>query len=348
MTFALLTLLLSPLLGQPGQTGAPIAAGMVVSTGYMEDDSIPHANFLAPGQVITLFVQGAGEGIKEIVKAPDGPLPLVLAGISVDLVRVTPTPVPIFFLRPFVWCTEGAPLCERVLAITIQVPYEINTNPMDIISTYLLIKENGAPKAVLSRAVWRQSVRLMTGIDLIAMTIYKDLFSPLLLKVRHLNGDYVTYDKPASPGEVLKVYATGLGIGTRLGAEDSPPVTGVPAKSPRRFVTGLNYQFGVDPKPTPVNWAQGDPAPEGLVNISLVGGKIGIHELWFRVPEQLPKGTPRCGDPVVSEIVPGGITINVSWNMAISAGSAFRSIPNTVYQYDSAEFCVDVPSPDNP
>ena len=50
---------------------------------------------VAPGQLVTLFVEGIGASLTQPVRAPSVPLPTVLAGISVTLKQFSSeTPVP--------------------------------------------------------------------------------------------------------------------------------------------------------------------------------------------------------------------------------------------------------------
>src|SRR5262249_61091697 len=63
-------------------------ANTVVGAGY----TLPTPITVAPGQVITLFVQGVGNNLTRPVQADRLPLPTTLAGISVSMPQVYSPP----------------------------------------------------------------------------------------------------------------------------------------------------------------------------------------------------------------------------------------------------------------
>src|SRR5207244_4045019 len=79
---------------------------LVVGAGY----TAPAPIYAAPGQVITLFVQGVAKSLKQTVRAPDGVWPTLLAGITVTLIQGAKIPVPIFEVRPMPTCAPPYPL----------------------------------------------------------------------------------------------------------------------------------------------------------------------------------------------------------------------------------------------
>jgi hypothetical protein len=100
----------------------PAQTNTVVSAGYTP----PVPLYAAPGQVVTLFVEGVGKSLTQPVRAPDGSWPNSLAGISVTLLQGTKIIVPILEIRPIPTCSPpfGFEIpCGQITAITVQIPY---------------------------------------------------------------------------------------------------------------------------------------------------------------------------------------------------------------------------------
>src|ERR1700739_1932262 len=72
----------------------------IVGAGYTS----PVAINAAPGQVVTLFVEGAATSLTQAVRASDESWPNSLAGISVTLLQGTKIAVPILEVRPIPTC----------------------------------------------------------------------------------------------------------------------------------------------------------------------------------------------------------------------------------------------------
>jgi hypothetical protein len=98
----------------------------VVGAGY----SAPAPLTVAPGQVVTLFVHGIGASLTQPVRAPSGPLPTTLAGISVTLKQFSSeTPVPLLSVQPVSTCSSSLSQgsCGTLTAVTVQIPFELQT-----------------------------------------------------------------------------------------------------------------------------------------------------------------------------------------------------------------------------
>ena len=81
-------------------SGFPQSAPVVTGAGY----TLPAPVKVAPGQVLTIFVQGIGSGLTQPVRAPESTLPTSLAGISVTLEQGSDRPVGILDVRPVSTC----------------------------------------------------------------------------------------------------------------------------------------------------------------------------------------------------------------------------------------------------
>jgi hypothetical protein len=93
---------------------------------------LPNNFSVAPGQLITLIVQGItlnSNSDTQIVRAPAGAnLPTALGGLSVVYGQSGSWPAPILEVHPFWTCPEGEVLfritCGSLVALTIQIPLE--------------------------------------------------------------------------------------------------------------------------------------------------------------------------------------------------------------------------------
>jgi hypothetical protein len=125
------------------------AQNIITSVGY----SSPASVSAAPGQVITLFVDGVGKSLTQPVRSPDGSSK-TLAGISVTLRQFNEQVVPIIEVRPLSTCPAGRlpeskPSCATLAAITVQIPYELVPlcplclRPIAFPPPWLYVTENG-------------------------------------------------------------------------------------------------------------------------------------------------------------------------------------------------------------
>ena len=81
-------------------SGFPQSAPVVTGAGY----TLPAPVNVAPGQVLTIFVQGIASALTQPVRAPESTLPTSLAGISVTLEQGSDRPVGILDVRPVSTC----------------------------------------------------------------------------------------------------------------------------------------------------------------------------------------------------------------------------------------------------
>jgi len=254
-----------------------------------------------------------------------------MAGISVDFVRGAETvPVPIFSLIPKEECFETR-FCDRQLAITIHMP----TMPgngfffLDHLPKSLRVKENGEVRALVSIWFMPQTPRIFTRNDFIGEN-YPDLVERTAAPVRHLDGPGVLPSSPAKPGEVVKFYATGLGMGWTAQAvgefwDSDAPVA-------------MEYEFGVLRRPKRVEWDWGKPLPgNGFVSAKSIPDKIGFYEIRFRVPETIPENTTPCSGQRQYD---GNLMVSIGWTFG--GGSSASTY------VDAVEFCVEVPTPIQP
>jgi len=292
------------------QTTAAFASG-----GYHD----PAPMFAAPGQVVTIFMSGIPT---RLAHATNIPLPTTLAGISVSLRQhyppnPGPIPVPLFAISGAGYCTglETVP-CAPFIAITLQIPVELIPNQplsgVPPLSAELDVSVNGSVVGSVPLGPVPSQVHVLKAGDTIVPTSGGGLFSAI---VTHADGSVVYGDNPARSGEVLVMYAVGLGLTT--------PVVPTGHASPNPAAT-TDVPFKLD---FPANASPSAPAigldPQDAKRfVGLTPGSVGLFQINFAVPP-VPAGTPPCGGLVRS-------------NFTISIGDADS--------FDGAAICVAVAS----
>jgi hypothetical protein len=137
--------LLAVVLCSAQPTSTPSNAISVAGSGYSVPSS---ARAVAPGQVIVLQVYGVTTAINSPIAPVPGPngYPLSLAGISVDLIQGKAGTVTNLQLRGIYQTNCIAP-CSSVTGITLQVPFELESNYVAAgdPSPQLRISQSGTP-----------------------------------------------------------------------------------------------------------------------------------------------------------------------------------------------------------
>jgi uncharacterized protein (TIGR03437 family) len=299
---------------------------MVVGAGY----TAPAPLNAAPGQVITLFVEGVAKSLNQTLRAPDGFWPTSLAGISVTLLQETRIPVPILEVRPIPTCGPPFPLevpCGAITAVTVQIPYElIPLCPLCLRpvgpSPELLVTENGQDGVAIGITPLADQVHVLTSCDILLQPDSPSVNLtglPCPPIVIHGDGQLVSAANPAKPGEQLAAYAVGLG------PTNPPAREGQPAPAPLYTVQAflVDYNFRGNALPT-------KPAPDSAIPLftGLTPKYPGLYQINFVVPPA-PEGTKPCAGAI-----PFGATNFIQSNLTVSFGGA--------YSFDGAGICVAV------
>ena len=312
------------------------AQNVITGAGYLS----PAPVSAAPGQVITLFVDGVGKSLTQPVRAPSGSWPTTLAGISVTLRQLSQqtVPVPIVEVRPMSTCPTGSlpdpkPSCATLAAVTVQIPYELVPlcplclTPIAFPPPWLYVTESGQTGAAFELNPLADQIHVLTSCDVMLSHFgdppaqnTTDLPCPPM--VTHADGTLVSASEPAQAGEQLTAWVVGLG------ETDPPAVTGQPSADPLPVRADPEIDFSFRPNALPVK-PQSGPNPLA-VYAALAQGYVGLYQVNFAVPAA-PLVTPPCA-------LPGAIAKGanaVQSNLTVSFGGAFS--------FDGAGICIAVP-----
>lgn len=219
-----------------------------------------------PGSIGTIFCTGLD--IKGVVGAAGVPLPWTLAGVTVT---IGGAPAPLFAVADLGGYQQ----------INFQVPLEAKFNP-DRSGAQVVVSQNGVQGSATAKAPDSAG----------------DFFRipGTLLGIFQHCGDYslVTSEKPATAGETIIAYATGLNPA-------SPPVaTGQPAPvTPLSYVPQLNLGYTEDETRLVINDSlvlRGSGGtfvpllPDAIPFMGLTPGSVGLYQINFVLPQGLPSG----------------------------------------------------------
>ena len=342
----LILMSLGPLFGQ-GTT--------LVGAGY----SIPTNIRVAPGQIIKLFISGTKTVLppqSRIQRATTVPLPTTLAGFSVNIQQGANT-----YAAPLL-SVEQAPTCADAnsssaecftTALTVQIPFEIVPmlpGPLPAQPGNLIVNDNGTESQAFNLFPLVDNLHVITGCDKqpdvwlnVNGFISSNLFltAPCNAVATHADGSLVSADSPAKPGEVVVIYAFGLG-------KTSPPVkTGEATPTPapilsRDFLLGginpypvlaiqLDFRLNAGPSRPFVTPLIMVPAPPGPAFMGLTPGQVGLYQINVKLPDSFPLVLPCTGSMAVS-VGTGIATSFVQSNLTIDIGGASS--------FDGAAICV--------
>jgi uncharacterized protein (TIGR03437 family) len=294
---------------------------------------------VAPGQLITLIVDGLSSPLPGPARAPAGSLPNSLGGISAIFRQNTDQAAPVLDVLPFSTCSTPLPSpCATQLAVTIQIPFEIQTvcplcgRPQ--IPAYLAIAQNGITGALVDVIPLANQVHFLTGCDTLVSGLTLQPLNgglPCAPLVMHGDGKQVSAANPAQSGEELVAYAVGLGQTVE------PQATGqaLNISAPTSTLYGVDFNYrpnALATKPTGPGTNQiPPPTPTPIYPMPLFTGTtpgfVGLYQINFAVP-QAPAGLPPCVDATTA----GPFANVVQSNLTVSIGSA--------YSFDGAGICV--------
>jgi uncharacterized protein (TIGR03437 family) len=272
-----------------------LGSNLPVGAGYSLPSSVIR---VAPGQVITIFTKGIQTRLPQAVLASRLPLPISLNGISLTVKQMAnpqSIPVPMFGIFQFDACQSLAAEPCTTTAITIQIPFELVPGipgaapAVENIAT-LVVTENGTSGEPLVLVPIQNQIHVVDLCD--APSPAPSSIPCPASVVTHADGNLVTLSNPARGGEILVLYAFGLGRTTPL--VSSGNATPIPAPT---GIGLLGFEFGVNAASrSPVSGQSEQP-----IFVGLTPGFVSLYQVNFRVPP-IPPGISSCGGPILSNL----------------------------------------------
>jgi uncharacterized protein (TIGR03437 family) len=286
-----------------------LTAQDIAGAGY----TVPAGVSVAPGQILTFFVDGVGT-----------------TGITATLQQGVATSAPVINVQPVFTCNPILPqtTCGSLVAVTVQIPYELTPSqpcttvcPVVAVLTELMVTGNGNTAAIQLNPFTDQ-VHVLTACDIVmnpsgSVALNNNFGLPCSPIVTHASGAAVSATSPASPGEELIAWTTGLG------ATNPAAVTGQPAKVPlpTAQTLGINFNYTVNalatkPRPATVSGPTLAPAYSGLAP-----GFPGLYQINFVVPAGPPNGIAQCSLP--GTYGPGSNPVISNLTVSFGASASF-------------------------
>jgi uncharacterized protein (TIGR03437 family) len=286
-----------------GQTGPS-----VTGAGY----TFPIAPAIAPGQIIRIQATGLKTVLSpSFQQATSIPLPAVLAGISVTVnqsIRQTAqgaaTPVsyqaPLLSLNQVSLCPSTSTNVPGCLAtfITAQMPYELEVGlpSPPFVDTEIVVSENGSAGNAFRVGAQMDRIHVVTTCeDQPTQTGCPPI-------VAHADGTLVSASSPGKPGEIIVIYAWGVGPTTpQVKTGEASPIPAAVVTIPG-FASGLLVGFDFRPNGAPSRYF-----PEPVFAMAyLTPGFVGLYQVNVQLPATFP-AVPAC-----SAAIQSNLTVNLA------------------------------------
>jgi uncharacterized protein (TIGR03437 family) len=294
----------------------------LVGVGYKN----PQTMYITAGQVTTLLISGTNTILppgSSMQRATQLPLPVSLAGFSAAISQyaadggmvVKSEALPLLEVNQINNCANAAtpPPRECILTeLTVQIPsdllYDYDHTGTFSYTTAVTITDGAGTSQSFNVLFVPQNVHIMTTCDITlpAPVVIMSSSAGCSNEVTHLDGEQVTSSSPAQPGEVLVMYALGLGIHAN------------PGGGALGYALAFAYSGGAtqSPQVTPVS-------PPNPSFVGPVPGQVGLYQVNFTVPSS--------NGPVSGCDVPDGANLRVILSTSQSLSPSF----------DTARICVN-------
>jgi uncharacterized protein (TIGR03437 family) len=260
----------------------------------------------APGQVLTMFVQGITVP-QRVFAAGAGQWSTTLDGFSAQLAAATTTgirtlSIPIGTVFPFLNCgttATGSP-CGALTGLTIQIPFEIlgavpsTALPPPLPAAVLTVIDEQGHSAVVTLNPLADQIHVLKSLD----TIVGGNGGGGDPAVTHADGRTVSASSPAKAGEILVMYAVGLGSTTPSIGTGAPSPASPLATAQEQLRLHYDFQANAAPSPSVQGPSTGDTT---TLFVGLAPKFVGLYQVNFLVPIPPSDAIP-CGGTVASNL----------------------------------------------
>src|ERR1035441_4202058 len=189
---------------------------------------------VAPGQIVTLLVSNSKTvlpPLSSFQRATTLPLPTSLAGFSVSIRDYTGThPAAILAIgqSPTLPNPPTSPDC-LMTALQIQIPFELTWSEEPPTGVDLIVNDNGTQSEPFMLAARLDNIHVLTTCEISGGGLSNGVwaaFPPCTGLVQHADGSLVSSQSPAEEGEVVVIYAQGMGRtvpAVKTGVATPPP-----------------------------------------------------------------------------------------------------------------------------
>lgn len=260
----------------------------------------------APGQLVTFFLTGVqAVSAQPRIQASKIPLPTALAGLSATVTQTwvnVSKQLPVLSVAQDNICADQnatSPNC-LITALTVQMPSDLAIpNPLAgsaaLQTTQVTISENGTPSQAFLVFPSAVNGHILTTCDTTAGNPTAAC-SPV---ITHADGTLVSSTAPAKVGEIVVMYALGLGATSPLVPEGQ--ATPVPAPTTTTQF-GLSFDYANPLGLLPSSSLASAPALRPSVSFAgLTPGEVGLYQINFTV-QAPPFAGPSCPEDLISNL----------------------------------------------
>lgn len=309
-------------------TLAPLAAGQsAISLAGIGYANPAQQMGVAPGQLITFFLTGVQISVPQRIQASKLPLPTALAGLSATVTWTNASKqLPVLSVAQNNICADQnatSPNC-LITALTVQMPSDLAIPNLLAGSPFpqvaqVTISENGTPSQAFLVFPTAVNSHILTTCDTTAANP-SEICSPV---ITHADGTLVSFTAPAKVGEIVVMYALGLGATSPLVPEGQATPTPAPTTTTQ---FGLSFDYANPLGLLPSSSLASAPALHPSVSFAgLTPGEVGLYQINFTV-QAPPFAGPSC---------PEDLTSNLTIKLVTAQSPA---------ALDTAEMCVDTSS----
>jgi uncharacterized protein (TIGR03437 family) len=273
--------------------------------------SAPAAFEVAPGQVVTLYFKGVqlANGLLRIARATTADLPTTLAGLSAVIQQGTQSlSVPLFAVAQDNQCGDVQPMHPGCVltAVRMQIPFELGLTPASdgaVPMARLVIMADGESSDPFLLQPVSVSSHVVTTCDLDSTVKVQSCDRVAF----HSDGIRVDAAAPAKPGEVITVYAFGLGqtYPSVPTGKPSPVAADVGGSGVLRVWTTIRNE-PLNASPTAPRYysveAMTHPNGANLRFAGLAPGFVGLYQINIEVPSSFQPIMP-CGADIRANAV---------------------------------------------